>query len=209
MKGLDDATAELGSYFDQIHQCVMKAHSDYRSNTPLRAFFTERSHSSNINDLIWTNLKSTFEDEEAIDFIDNPGSQRRMLFGSDYVARVKKLDSRTLRPMNIITNQVMDFCWQTNQSQFPTMESPTNIDIGYTLTGPTQMNLHIYIRCPNGLKDYEWIYELEEPLAQLAPDPPTIQPLPIDPIPGADSKRVTLRTEQQSLDGEIIDEPGS
>jgi len=200
MRNQQDAEQYFAPYMSQLYQAVSTAITFYRSSPmflDLRADFTKRSHSSNLNDLIWKQLRVAFEDGGEATF-HNRGNRQLMRIG-DYALRVKKLDG-AMRPQNHPTQAVLEFLEQRfEQLHLPGMEPPTNLDLGYRLTGPGEDTLEVYLRCPKGLKAYNWLCPLPEPsepsVAEEVPD--------VAAEPAVPPRRVRLREEEMEEREEV------
>lgn len=194
IRHLDEAQDRLAPYADGLRVCVTQGIDEYRSpqNAALRTRVSKRSDSSNINDLIWAQLREEFEGE----FMFTDKRNRRLMhIDADFNMRVKKLDG-AMRPHSIPTQLVLDFLQQLTQLAFPGMRSPTNIDLGYQLTGPAETGVRVCLRCPRNDRDCHWIWELDEPATGVSGIEPAAQPL----TPTEPPRRVRPRREETALE---------
>jgi hypothetical protein len=190
----EEARERLGAMADRLYICVRKALDVYRGARELAAFraiLTKRSHSSNVNDLIWANLRSDFDGE----FLFTERNNRRLMHvGNDFNIRVKKLNPK-MRPQNQITQLVLDFLHQNEQ--LPGVDVPTNVDLAYRLAGIAELDLHVYVRCPRSGTAAHWTWELEEP-ARAAVASPEVPP----EEPPAPPRRARPRRDDEETPGE-------
>jgi hypothetical protein len=195
VKSESDARNRFDPFMDRLHRCVTGAIHEYRDPdyAKLRTNLSTRSDSSNINDLIWAKLRAEFEEEFRFTERRN---RRTMHVGDDFNLRVKKLDPK-MRPRNIVTQLVLDFLEQhPQQLRLPGLDPPTNVDLGYRLSGVAQTEIDVYLRCPKNKKDYHWMIELEEPVVAV-PASPAAAPSPDESdSPEATPKRARPRREE-------------
>ena len=154
-----EARERFDAMVPRLRGCVTEAIDTYRGTdlAALRAHLTKRSDSSNVNDLIWANLRAEFDGE--FQFTEKR-NRRLMHVGNEFNLRVKKLNDN-MRPQNVWTQTVLDFLEQ--HQPFPGMDPPTNVDLAYRLVGTAEVEPRVYIRCPRSRTAHLWLWELEEP----------------------------------------------
>jgi hypothetical protein len=189
VRSKQEAEERLGPFFSRLYECVARANDQYRDpeHIGLRVLLSKRSHSSNLNDLIWGQLKAEFDGVPDVTIKPRAGSYI-LHVGDEYRMRVKKLN-RKLQPQNNLTQTVLDFLCQGSwrQLMLPGLDKPTSIDLGYRLTGLTETTLEVYLRCPQDQDSPAWMLPLEPPAAEAVGD--TATPIsPALPTPRVRSK---------------------
>lgn len=188
----DEARALLEPYSSRLYQCVVRGIREYQTQyVSLRVIVTRRSDSSIRCDLIWHELIKEFEDEAGLSF-SNKRNRQLMHINNCFNLRVKKLDSR-MRPQNNMTQSALNFLEQkVYQLRFPGMEPPTNVDVAYQLTGVAEDQVSVYLRCPDGRRNHEWIWQLDE--ARDVPEDEIITTIQADKL--GSQRRVRVRSEK-------------
>ncbi len=181
MRTQEEAIDRLGLLLPRFYESVARAKDEYRKpeHGRLLSLFSRRSHSSNLNDLIWDQLKREFDEESGVVIKPRSGSFI-MLVGDEYRMRVKKLN-RKLQPQNNPTQTVLEFLCQFRQLTL--LEEPTSVDLGYRLVGPTESTLEVWLRCPKDEEVPAWMILIEpsagaaivDAATAIGPTPPSLR----------------------------------
>ncbi len=201
VRSKEQAQEDFGPYVERLRACVVDAVEEYYTGSEyaaLRLVHTKRTAASTVHDLCWKNLRDEFEDERSFIFTEVTG-RRLMHLGDQWRLRVKKLD-KNIRPSNHPTQLVLDFLEQLayplpglnapTAYPLPGLNVPTNVDLGYGLVGPAEIEPIVYFRCPKDLTNQHWLWQLD---AGEAVAVPTAEPAPTEPRTEVEPRRVRPR----------------
>lgn len=166
VKTQEQAQADLEPYKLKMWNVVQGGLRTYvQEYASVRHYHSLRTQSSIINDLMVTGAKQLFAETPGVRF-----HQRRNAFlivlDNGYVIKLKKLNKQ-LKASNILTMAVMDFVGQGQL--LPTQlhldgvpPPPTNLHLGYQLTGLALADSKIWVTCPDGAWTAAWSWEITD-----------------------------------------------
>ncbi|AYV57707.1 hypothetical protein EFP84_18890 [Leptospira kmetyi] len=161
-------------HFPLIEKSGHEAYSEFREsylNTGLAVNHKNRTLSNIINDLLITKLKENFASVRGVVFIKKHGVD--LMYFSDLIrVRVKKIDSKSYLPSNVVTGHSLQLFNDPELRLFP--EKVTTLVLGYTTDESRSIVRWPFLVLTDGMRNIHWVVTQEEIAESLMTESTTV-----------------------------------